>query len=206
MGVRRLPKKPGRPPNDLDVAILKMRELLESGQLKSERRAAKAAEASLGLPRGTWESLRKSYAARRNAGTLPAIESRTDVTKRMIREGIVARERWKEGLRAQLATKEEEAAALGLNITGIKDWSVLLRSMRHERDQYVMQVHSPDVALNTALEKGLTADEADAWFSDLTVRYEKIKKVLEILEAIEKLQMALKPIRTVSTQNGQEDG
>jgi hypothetical protein len=186
-----------------------MVELAASNPGIKVRPLAREAARQLGLkgePRDHEERLRKKYAALKEAGNLPVLESGLDFRRRKIREAYVVRGAWEAGLREQLAAQELEAAALGLNVRK-KDLSGVLLNLEHEKENCELYLHGPaDIAIDTAFSKGLSSDEAESEFVALAKRYEQVKKEVEVVRALCHLRRALRVDQAVSTQQEDEIG
>jgi hypothetical protein len=94
VGVRGLAKKTGRRLDDISQALVRMKDLLDSGQAKSERQAAKASEAELGLRKGKWESLRKRFASLKKDGKLPVALSAAERNRLGVLKRYEVHEQW----------------------------------------------------------------------------------------------------------------
>jgi len=199
-----LPKKTGRPPENDAATIRRMVELRTANPSMKVRAAAREAAKQLGLKgqQGTIEDrLRHKYAELEAAGELPVPESSPDFVRRYIQDAYAARAARQATLRDELAAKEQEAIALGLQVPS-KDLLVFLRVLESEMLRAEIYARgSADIVTALMMEEHLSATEADARYVALREGYELLKKQVEVVSAIYEKRLALGLAPRVSAQN-----
>ena len=166
------------------------------------RPAARQAAQDLGLE-GDLDSheerLRKLYRALRKKGALPGalpastVESAAEELRQYSRAAYAGREERRRQLGEELVAKEREAEALGLDISE-RDLLPLLGRLRTEKEQLDTFIFGGvDFAIGTLMEKGLSADQAEAEIETRAARFPQVKEELEVVKRIWKLREMLPP-------------
>jgi hypothetical protein len=198
-----LPKKTGRPPEDDSLAIRRMVELRTANPRMKLRAAAREAARQVGLiGQGTTveDRLRHKYAELEAAGNLPVLESSPDFVRRYMQDAYASRAARQATLREELAAKEQEAVALGLQVPS-ENLLVFLTVLEHEKESAEIYARgSGEIVTALMMENRLSAAEADARYVALREGYELLQKQVEIVRAIYEKRLALGLAPRVSAQ------
>jgi hypothetical protein len=163
-----------------------MVELIAASPSLGVRGAAREAARQLGLPGqlSTHEDrLKKKYAKLRDAEQLPAVpeDAVLAIAGRYIREAYAAREAGMQRLKDELAAMEQEAVALGFDISD-PDLDPLIQELGREVDRFDLVAGGDlGMAVGILMERRLPVEAAVAEYELARTRSKQLKKGLELL-------------------------
>ncbi len=160
------------------------------GEREAAREAAKLLKLP-GQPSTLEERLRKKFARRRKAETLPAPESKTERKLRVMRAEYAQRDAGLARIKADLPVKEREAISIGLDISD-PDLGPLLKEREQEKERLDLIVHGPpDFNAAMFMEQRLSVHEAEAKYRAAEQRHSQVEREVEVLRAIHHYRQVL---------------
>jgi hypothetical protein len=172
------------------AAIVRMHELITGDPPMKVRTAAHQVVRELGYE-GRLETheerLRRRYRNLRDRKELPS-GSGIDATRRFVRQAYAAREEDRARVAKELAAKEQEANALGIDISE-PDLSALLQRLDQERSKLQFFLYGgAEVTAGLMIAKHRLPEEADAEIVSSAAQFQALKKELKLVEEIRRLR------------------